>query len=258
MLRIGVSGALGRMGREIEAALGERDDMHLAARIARPGAVEAPIHPLPLDDPEAALGRCEVVIDVSTASAAARLARLAARRGGPALVIGATGFTADEEDEIAQAARAVAILKSGNFSLGAALLARLVETAAASLGPKDWDIEIVEAHHRRKRDAPSGTALQLGAAAGRGRGEDQPTLARRHGVTGVRPVGGIGYAVVRGGGLIGEHSVVFAAEDEILTLSHSARDRRVFARGALAAAAFLVGAEPGLYAMSDVVAALAH
>ncbi len=254
MLRIGVAGALGRMGREIVALIGAREDMVVAARIARPGAGESPSEAPPLSLAAEALALCDVIVDVSTGAAAAALARLAAERGGPALVIGATGFTAKDEAEIAAAARTIPILKAGNFSLGVALLAHLVELTSARLGAADWDIEIIEAHHRAKRDAPSGTALSLGAAAARGRGEVADlALPPRQGVSGPRPAGGIGYAVVRGGGLVGEHSVIFAAEDEILTLSHSARDRRVFARGALAAAAFIAQAKPGLYGMDAVV-----
>jgi 4-hydroxy-tetrahydrodipicolinate reductase len=135
------------------------------------------------------------------------------------------------------------------------MLALLVEEAARRLGPEAWDVEILEAHHRRKVDAPSGTALLLGDAAARGRGE-APEMARlpeRSGLGGARPQGGIGYASLRGGGIVGEHSVIFAAEDEIITLAHSARDRSLFARGALVAAAWVVTAKPGLYGMADVL-----
>jgi len=251
VIRVGVAGALGRMGQVLQSLTAERADMALAARIDRPEAAgEAP-----LLRPEKALGLCDVIIDFSTAAASTELAVLAAASGAPALVIGATGFTAEQEAAIAVAARQIAIVKSGNFSLGVNMLALLVEEAARRLGPEAWDVEILEAHHRRKVDAPSGTALLLGDAAARGRGE-APEIARapaRSGLSGPRPEGGIGYASIRGGGIVGEHSVIFAAEDEIITLSHSARDRSLFGRGALAAAAWVVTAPPGLYGMRDVL-----
>jgi 4-hydroxy-tetrahydrodipicolinate reductase len=135
------------------------------------------------------------------------------------------------------------------------VLAGLAEQAARRLGAEDWDIEILEAHHRRKRDAPSGTALLLGDAAATARGVDLATVARRsrEGVGEPRARGEIGFASIRGGGIVGEHSVIFAAEEEVITLSHSARDRRLFARGALAAALWVRDREPGLYAMADVL-----
>jgi len=135
------------------------------------------------------------------------------------------------------------------------VLAGLVEQAARRLPPEIWDAEIFEAHHRRKIDAPSGTALLLAGAVARGRGRDLADVALppRDGVTGARMEGGIGFASLRGGGVVGEHSVVFAAEEEILTFSHSARDRTLFARGALEAAAWVVGQPPGLYDMVDVL-----
>lgn len=251
VIRIGVAGALGRMGQVLESLTAERADMALAARIDRPGASTASA----LTKPQDALGLCDVIIDFSTAAASTELATLAAAAGGPAIVIGATGFTAEQETEIAAAAAKIAIVKSGNFSLGVNMLVLLVEEAARRLGPEAWDVEILEAHHRRKVDAPSGTALLLGDAAARGRGEAPETarLPERSGLSGARPQGGIGYASLRGGGIVGEHSVIFAAEDEIITLSHSARDRSLFARGALAAAVWVVSAPPGLYGMRDVL-----
>jgi 4-hydroxy-tetrahydrodipicolinate reductase len=254
VIRIGVSGALGRMGQVLETLTADRADMALAARIDRPGAEDA-AHALALTTPAEALGLCDVIIDFSTAAASTELATLAGAVGGPAIVIGATGFTAEQEAEIAAAAAKIAIVKSGNFSLGVNLLALLVEEAARRLGPEAWDVEILEAHHRRKVDAPSGTAVLLGRAAARGRGEGPETArAPEHsGPSGARPQGSVGYASIRGGGIVGEHSVIFAAEDEIITLSHSARDRSLFARGALAAAAWVVRAPPGLYGMRDVL-----
>jgi 4-hydroxy-tetrahydrodipicolinate reductase len=237
------------MGKAVEALVKDRPDMSLATRMDRPGADASFVAP------REALGLCDVIIDFSTPEAAVALAGLAAAAGAPALVIGATGFTPDQEAAITEASGRIAIVKSGNFSLGVNLLAMLVEAAARKLGAADWDIEILESHHRRKVDAPSGTALLLGDAAAEGRGEERiaARLPVRSGLTGPRPTGGVGYAALRGGGVVGDHSVIFAAEDEIITLSHSARDRALFARGALAAAAWVVSARPGLYDMKDVL-----
>jgi 4-hydroxy-tetrahydrodipicolinate reductase len=254
-LRIGLAGALGRMGRTVEALLAGRQDMALAVRIDRPGASDEGSGALALTDAASALAACDVMVDFSSAAASAALATMAAARGGPALVIGATGFSAEEDAAVRAAAERVAIVRSGNFSLGVNLLAALVEEAARRLGARDWDIEILETHHRRKVDAPSGTALLLGEAAARGRGErlDATALAARSGITGERPRGGIGFASLRGGGVVGEHTVLLAAEDETITLSHSARDRSLFARGALEAAAWVAARPPGLYDMRDVL-----
>jgi 4-hydroxy-tetrahydrodipicolinate reductase len=247
-VKLAIAGALGRMGQAIDKAASARPDMEVVARFDRepgPGLV----------DRDRALDLAEVVIDFTSGTASAVLASLAATRGGPALVIGSTGFSADEEAAVAKAAERAPILRSGNFSLGVNMLMGLVAKAAASLPAAAYDIEVVETHHRRKVDAPSGTALMLGEAAARGRGVSlaQMAVRARDGITGPRPEGAIGFAAVRGGGVIGEHSVIFAAEDEILTLSHSARDRDLFARGAIAAALWLKGRGPGLYDMQDVL-----
>ena len=254
-VRIGVAGALGRMGRAVEALMDGRQDVRLAARLDRPGATDADAHVVPLTDFCAAAEVCDVIVDFSTGAAGAALATAAAMRGGPALVIGATGFSAVEDARVRDAAHRIAIVRSGNFSLGVNLLAALVEEAARRLPAADWDIEILEAHHRRKIDAPSGTALLLGEAAARGRDEalDPQALAGRAGITGERPRGGVGFASLRGGGIIGEHAVLFAGEEETITLSHSARDRSLFARGALAAALWVQGKPPGLYGMREVL-----
>ena len=153
------------------------------------------------------------------------------------------------------AARRVAIVKSGNYSLGVNVLAGLVQQAAQRLSANDWDIEVFEAHHRRKVDAPSGTALMLGEAAARGRQSELAAVQvrARDGITGPRPQGAIGFSVMRGGGIVGEHSVTFAAEEETLTFSHSARDRSLFAAGAVKAALWVAGRPPGLYDMMDVL-----
>jgi 4-hydroxy-tetrahydrodipicolinate reductase len=248
-VKIAVAGALGRMGRAVVAAVQACPDLSLAARFDRPGVAEPDLVPR-----ETALAAADVVIDFTTGSASADLAEACAAAGGPALVIGSTGFDADHLARLAVAARKVPILRSGNFSLGVNMLVGLVEQAARAL-PADYDIEVFEAHHRRKVDAPSGTALMLGEAAARGRGVELDKAARhgREGITGARPAGEIGFSVMRGGGIIGEHSVTFAAEEEILTLSHSARDRGLFAKGAVAAARWLAGRAPGAYDMQDVL-----
>ncbi len=248
-IRIGVSGALGRMGQVLTGLVQSGEGLELTARVDRADADAG------LMTPEAAVAACDVLIDFSTAGAAAALARLAAGRGSPALVIGATGFSPADEAAVAEAAQRIAIVKSGNFSLGVNLLLGLVAQAARALPAQDYDIEVFEAHHRRKADAPSGTALMLGEAAARGRGVELGAVSERarDGLPGPRAAGAIGFSVMRGGGIVGEHEVVFAAEDEIIRLAHSARDRSLFARGALQAARWVAGRPAGLYGMSDVL-----
>lgn len=170
-------------------------------------------------------------------------------------VIGTTGFSEDEEEKLTAAARHATIVKSGNMSLGVNLLSVLVQRAAAALDASDYDIEIVEMHHRHKVDAPSGTALLLGEAAARGRGIDlaENSVRSRDGHTGPRETGTIGFATLRGGSVIGEHSVIFAGEGERISLSHHAQDRANFANGALKAALWAWGEKPGLYNMRDVL-----
>ena len=250
-----MAGAMGRMGRVVAGLVAERPGLELAALFDRPDAAGQSIDGRSLVDAETALGACDVIVDFSTGSASAALARLAAGRGGAALVIGSTGMSGDEDRAVAEAAARIAIVKSGNFSLGVNLLLGLVRQAARALPAADYDIEVFEAHHRRKIDAPSGTALMLGRAAAEGRGVDLDASAERgrDGITGARGQGAIGFSVMRGGGIVGEHSVTFAAEDEIITLSHSARDRSLFARGALAAATWVKDRPPGLYDMMDVL-----
>ncbi len=254
-ISIGIAGALGRMGQVTAGLVQSRDDMRLAALIGQPANAGQASNGLELARVEDALPRCQVIIDFSTAQASAELSRLAAGRGGPALVIGSTGFSPSDERAVHSASERIAIVKSGNFSLGVNLLLGLVERASRALDAADYDIEVFEAHHRRKLDAPSGTALMLGAAAARGRGIDLGSHAERgrDGMAGPRGEGAIGFSVMRGGGIVGEHSVVLAAEDEIITLSHSARDRSLFARGALAAARWVAGRPAGLYDMQDVL-----
>ena len=201
------------------------------------------------------LSLCDVVIDFSTAEASVALAQTCAERGGPALVIGSTGFSPEQEMALQAAAEKVAVVRSGNFSLGVNILIGLVEQAAHRLDARDWDIEVTEAHHRKKIDAPSGTALMLGEAAAMGRGDDLDDLRSPpyDGISGERKTGTIGFSSIRGGGIVGEHTVLFASDDEVLTLSHSAIDRSLFAKGAVAAAAWVRTRRSGLYDMQDVL-----
>ena len=254
-MKIALAGALGRMGLAVARTLEGRQDAVVSGRFDRPGAEGEG-----LVDRFAALGGADVVIDFTVPEASAVLAEICAdlageTRHGPALVIGSTGFTPEQTARIQAASQRIAIVKSGNYSLGVNMLLGLVRQAAAALPARDWDIEVHEAHHKRKIDAPSGTALMLGQAAadGRGVGLGQVSDRARDGVTGPRQEGNIGFSVVRGGGIIGEHSVIFAGEEEVLTLSHSATDRGLFARGAIAAALWVKDRPPGLYDMQDVL-----
>ena len=170
-------------------------------------------------------------------------------------VIGTTGCSAEDEAKIAAAARHATIVKSGNYSLGVNILAAVTEKVAKLLGPKDFDIEIIEMHHKHKVDAPSGTALLLGEAAAKGRGItlNEHSVRSRDGHTGARVDGSIGFATLRGGAVVGDHSVLFAGQDEQITLTHHAVNRSMFAGGALAAAKWAFGKKPGLYSMRDVL-----
>ncbi|MCV0384202.1 MAG: 4-hydroxy-tetrahydrodipicolinate reductase [Erythrobacter sp.] len=240
MARIGIIGSEGRMGQAI-AALLEGADHELAGGADRGG------------DAARLADTSDVLIDFSSPQALSITLHAAIGAGVP-VVIGTTGLTEDNHRAIDEAARAVPILQTGNTSLGVTLLAHSVEEAAKRLGP-DWDIEIVEMHHRMKVDAPSGTALLLGEAAARGRGIDLADNAEsgRDGHTGERGRGVIGFAALRGGTVAGEHSVILAGEEERITLSHHAENRAIFARGALRAAEWLIGRPPGRYAMDDVL-----
>ncbi|MEP7315996.1 MAG: 4-hydroxy-tetrahydrodipicolinate reductase [Sphingomicrobium sp.] len=175
--------------------------------------------------------------------------------GGIPILVGTTGLREGHDDLIADAAAIVPVLKAANTSLGVALLSDLVERAARVLGPDDWDVEIVEVHHRKKADAPSGTALHLGSAIERGRDMDAKDELGRCGTGLVRETGSIGYSAVRGGTVAGDHDVLFLGPEERLILSHRAEDRSIFARGALIGARFLVGKPAGLYTMRDVIGA---
>ena len=202
----------------------------------------------------AAAAKAAVWIDFTTPAATLEALEALTATKVRAAIVGTTGLNAEQDTAIATHAKRIAIVRSGNFSLGVNLLAALVQDAAARLGA-DWDIEISEAHHRRKVDAPSGTALLLGEAAAAGRNAPLQSLRLppHDGVTGERCEGGIGFSVTRGGGEIGRHDVRFIAEREMLTLSHQAFDRAVFADGALAGALWAADKPPGLYSMRDVL-----
>ncbi len=240
MARIGIIGSAGRMGQAIAELL--RAGGYEAA-----GGVDAGENVARLAE------RSDVLVDFSTPTALEGNLHAAVGAGIP-LVIGTTGLGAPHHAAIDSAAHAVAILQTGNTSLGVTLLAHLVKEATGRLGP-DWDIEIVEMHHRMKVDAPSGTALLLGEAAAEGRGIDLAahTESGRDGHTGARAEGAIGFAALRGGTVAGEHSVILAGEQERLTLSHSAESRVIFARGAVKAAEWLIGKPAGRYTMQDVL-----
>jgi 4-hydroxy-tetrahydrodipicolinate reductase len=250
-VRIAVAGALGRMGQAVLAAAGARGDVMVAGLFDRPDMAGRG----DLLTRDEAIQTADVVIDFTAPDASVALAETAAARGGPALVVGSTGFTDAQLQGLTRAAQRLTIVRSGNFSIGVNVLIGLVEQAAKRLPGRDWDAEITEAHHRRKVDAPSGTALMLGEAVARARGVDLGTMSERgrDGLTGVRGEGAIGFASLRGGGIVGEHAVTFAADDELITLSHSARDRSLFARGALEAAVWAAGRPSGLYDMQDVL-----
>nr|HMN52398.1 4-hydroxy-tetrahydrodipicolinate reductase [Xanthobacteraceae bacterium] len=195
----------------------------------------------------------DAIIDFTTPASTVELAALAAQ-ARIVHVIGTTGLSDADDKKLEAAARHAALIKSGNMSLGVNLLAALVKRAAAALGP-DFDIEVLEMHHNRKVDAPSGTALLLGNAAAEGRGIDlaKNSVRSRDGHTGARKAGDIGFATLRGGTVVGEHSVIFAGASERIELTHKAEDRMIFARGALAAAKWGKGKKPGIYSMADVL-----
>lgn len=234
-LRLALFAPAGRMGRAIADAA------------ASGGAVEI------VTDTQGG-NRADVLVDFS-APAALQASLAQAKTARIPLLIGTTGLDESADAEIAEASRNVAILRAANTSLGVALMSDLVERAARVLG-KDWDIEILEMHHRLKADAPSGTALALGEAAAKGRGVDLTTRSerRRDGTSLHRAPGDIGFASLRGGTVAGDHDVIFAGPEERLILSHRAETRSIFARGAIAAARFLKGKPPGLYSMADVIA----
>jgi 4-hydroxy-tetrahydrodipicolinate reductase len=263
-LRIGISGVGGRMGRMLVAEVAATPGCRLAGgaeaassrelgkdigELAGIGAVGL----IASSDVAALFDLADVVIDFSTPEASVAHARLAAA-AKKALVIGTTGLDAAANAALREAAKSAPILWAPNMSLGVNLMLGLAEQMARSLGD-DYDIEILEMHHRHKIDAPSGTALALGKAVAAGRGIDLAAHSQRvrDGITGARKRGDIGFATLRGGDNAGEHRVIFATEGEQLELVHRATSRQVFARGAVKAAQFLAGQKPGLYGMKDVL-----
>jgi len=262
-IRIVVAGASGRMGRALVRNIAETKGCVLTGalvRAAHPQLGEdvgrlaglGSISVVLSDDPLPLIAAADALIDFTKAPVSVALAALAAQ-ARIVHVIGTTGFSAEDEAQIRAAARHAVIVKSGNMSLGVALLASLVKQAARALS--DFDIEILEMHHRHKVDAPSGTALLLGeaAAAGRDTSLDGKVEHSRFGHDAKRGDGKIGFASLRGGTVVGEHQVILAGEHERLTLCHVAEDRTIFARGAVTAALWGQGKKPGLYAMADVL-----
>ncbi len=259
-----ITGASGRMGRMLAQAVCASDKARLVGAVEREGHAwvgqdlgEAAGGPalgvLVTDDPLEAFAQAQAVIDFTSPDATVHFAGLAAQARA-VHVIGTTGLEPAHLAAIAAAARHAVIVRAGNMSLGVNLLVQLTRKVAAALDA-DWDIEVVEAHHRHKVDAPSGTALMLGQAAADGRGVslDDVRDSGRDGITGARKRGDIGFAAIRGGDVVGEHDVIFAAEGERVVLRHLATDRAIFARGALRAALWGQDQKPGEYDMLDVL-----
>ena len=261
---LAVAGVSGRMGRMLVATIAASDRVRLVAGLERAGhewigrdlgeALGGTANGITVtDDIDAALENAAAVVDF-TAPAATLAISEAAARAGIVHVIGTTGMTDQDISALAPAARTATIVRAGNMSLGVNLLVQLTQQAAAALD-EDYDIEIVEAHHSQKVDAPSGTALMLGEAAAQGRGIAlaEASDRGRDGITGARERGRIGFAAIRGGDIVGEHDVMFAAAGERIILRHVASDRAVFARGAVKAALWGIGQAPGEYDMLDVL-----
>jgi 4-hydroxy-tetrahydrodipicolinate reductase len=263
-MRLIVAGAGGRMGRTLIQAVVAADGISLAGAVDAPGSavigrdagelaglgangVKVTTDPAPL------LATADGLVDFTIPAASVIHAELVAN-AGKVHVLGTTGFSGENDKLIAEAAKRAVIVKSGNMSLGVNLLAALTKRVAATLD-EDFDIEIVEMHHNKKIDAPSGTALMLGRAAAEGRGVDLAQRAQRgrDGETGARCAGDIGFASLRGGTVVGDHSVIFAGTAERIELVHKAEDRMIFARGALKAALWARDKRPGLYSMADVL-----
>lgn len=264
VMRLAVAGAAGRMGRTITRIIHETEGCMVAGGLEAPGAsgMGADIGSLAgigeigvpvVDDALPLFTQIDGIIDFTVPAVSVELAGLSAQ-ARIVHVIGTTGCTADDEAKIKAAARHATIIKSGNMSLGVNLLAALVRRVAATLDD-NFDIEIVEMHHRHKVDAPSGTALIFGEAAAEGRGIDleERAVRSRDGHTGARPRGAIGFAALRGGSVVGEHAVIFAGEAERIELVHKSESRDIFARGAVTAALWGRGRKPGLYGMADVL-----
>jgi 4-hydroxy-tetrahydrodipicolinate reductase len=259
-----ITGASGRMGQMLVRAVGVSDHAMLAGCVERTGHAwigrdigecmgGAPVGVLVTDDPLEAFSRAQAVIDFTAPAATVEFAALAAQARA-VHVIGTTGLEPAHHAKLDAAARHAVIVQAGNMSLGVNLLVRLTQKVAQALDA-DWDVEVVEAHHRMKVDAPSGTALMLGQAAADGRGVtlDEAKVSGRDGITGARVRGSIGFSAIRGGDIVGEHDVIFAADGERIVLRHLATDRTIFARGALKAALWGQGQKPGRYDMMDVL-----
>lgn len=263
-LGITVTGASGRMGQMLIRIISESPHAHLVGALVGTGhdwigrdvgeaMGGAPLGVIVTDDAKAAFAPAQAIIDFTAPAATIAFSKHAAETGA-VHVIGTTGFTDAELDALKPAARHAALIRAGNMSLGVNLLTLLTQKVAAALD-EDFDIEIVEAHHNQKVDSPSGTALMLGEAAATGRGValDSVSDRARDGITGKRERGHIGFSAIRGGDIVGEHDVIFAAAGERIVLRHIATDRAVFARGALKAALWGQGRAPGEYDMLDVL-----
>ncbi len=263
-MKIGIIGCAGRMGRMLVKAVHDTEGAELAGGTEAPGSAALGADPALLAglnasglkigaDAEALFKAADAVIDFTAPVVTVANAALAAKTG-KVLVIGTTGLSAEQQKAVDDAASKAAIMQAANFSLGVNLLLGLTEQAASVLGP-DYDIEIVEMHHRHKVDAPSGTALALGKAAAKGRNVNLDDVAQRvrDGHTGPRRVGDIGFATLRGGMVPGDHTVIFQADGERVELSHKASDRSGFAMGAVRAALWSAGKPAGKYDMRDVL-----
>ena len=259
-----VTGASGRMGRMLVRLILDNPDVRLAGALERPGhdwigrdvgqaMGGAPVGVEVSDDAVGVIAQAQAVIDFTAPAATVAFAELTAQARA-VHVIGTTGLEEADLLKLRAAARHAPIVRAGNMSLGVNLLVGLTRKVAAALG-EDWDIEVVEAHHRMKVDAPSGTALMLGEAAAEGRGAPLADLRTpaREGIPGARRAGSIGFAAIRGGDVVGEHDVIFAGEGERIVLRHVATDRAIFARGAIRAAIWGQDKGPGEYDMADVL-----
>lgn len=244
-----VSGCCGRLGSVIVRMIAERDDCSVAAGIDVNLPTDAVPYPV-FSSPDSCVAEADAVIDCSHHTAVKPLLNFCLAHNLP-VVIATTGHTEEEVDAIRESSRRIPVLYSRNMSLGINLLLGLVKQAAAVLG-QDFDVEIVEEHHNRKLDAPSGTALMLADAVKSVR-EDSEYVYDRHSVRRERGQNEIGIHSVRGGSIVGEHEVIFAGKDEVIRISHSAYSRDVFAVGAIRAALFLSDEKPGLYSMSDML-----
>ena len=263
-MQIAITGVSGRMGQMLVQTVDASEEAELAAVLERPGhdwiggdlgemMGGAARGIIVTDDADKAFAVADAVIDFTAPAATVAFAQAAARAGG-IHVIGTTGMNDEELQALEAPAKAATLVRAGNMSLGVNLLVQLTKRVAAALD-EDFDIEVIEAHHNKKVDAPSGTALMLGEAAAEGRGKSLKDVADRgrDGITGARKKGDIGFVAIRGGDVVGEHDVLFAAPGERIVLRHMATDRSVFARGAVKAALWARGRGPGAFDMLDVL-----